>query len=68
MAMSRSLAGTWLTSRPSMERVPEEIDSRPAIIRSVVVLPHPDGPSSTMNSPWRTSSETASAAGAWARS
>ena len=31
--------------------LPEVIDSRPAIIRSVVDLPQPDGPSSTMNSP-----------------
>ena len=68
MAMSRSLAGTLFTTRPSIESVPDEIDSRPAIIRKVVVLPQPDGPSSTMNSPCWTSSETASAAGAWARS
>ena len=51
MAMSRSLAGTWLTTRPSIESVPDVIDSSPAIMRSVVVLPQPDGPSSTMNSP-----------------
>src|ERR671935_884050 len=45
-----------------IERTPSEIDSRPATIRSAVVLPHPEGPTKTMNSPSRTSrfmSETA---------
>ena len=68
MAMSRSLAGTWLTMRPSIETVPDEIDSSPAIMRSVVVLPQPDGPNSTMNSPCAMSSDTLSAAGAYPRS
>jgi len=27
------LAGTWLTTRPSIDSVPDEIDSSPAIIR-----------------------------------
>src|SRR5947207_743410 len=67
MAMSRSLAGTELTSRPSIDSVPEEIDSSPAIMRNVVVLPQPDGPSSTMNSPCRISRLTESAAGACPR-
>ena len=31
--MSRSFAGTALTTRPSIESVPEEIDFSPAIIR-----------------------------------
>ena len=57
MAMSRSLAGTSLTTRPSIDSVPDEIDSSPAIMRSVVDLPQPDGPSSTMNSPCATSSD-----------
>ena len=30
---------------------PLEMLSRPATIRSAVVLPHPEGPTSTMNSP-----------------
>ena len=51
MAMSRSLAGTLLTSRPSIESLPAVMVSSPAIMRSVVDLPQPDGPSSTMNSP-----------------
>ena len=29
MAMSRSLAGTWLTMRPSIETVPDEIELEP---------------------------------------
>src|SRR6218665_4136079 len=33
-----------------MERLPPVISSRPAIIRSAVDLPQPDGPTSTMNS------------------
>ncbi|HWH66951.1 MAG TPA: ABC transporter ATP-binding protein [Gaiellales bacterium] len=32
-------------------KVPLEISSRPAIIRRLVVLPQPDGPTRTMNSP-----------------
>jgi hypothetical protein len=54
--------------RPSIETVPDEIDSSPAIMRSVVVLPQPDGPNSTMNSPCAMSSDTLSAAGAYPRS
>src|SRR5262245_66588608 len=38
--------------------LPPVISSRPAIIRSVVVLPHPDGPSSTTNSPSWMESDT----------
>src|SRR6516165_11898352 len=49
--MSRSL-GVWsLTTFPPMLSVPPVISSSPATIRSAVVLPHPDGPTSTMNSP-----------------
>ena len=51
MAMSRWLAGRWLTSSPSMSISPEVGSSSPAIMRSVVVLPQPDGPSSMKNSP-----------------
>ena len=46
----------------------DEIDSSPAIMRKVVVLPQPEGPSSTMNSPCRISRLTESAAGACPRS
>src|SRR5713226_7099071 len=48
--MSRSFGGRSLTIRSPIEISPEVISSRPATIRSVVDLPHPDGPTSTMNS------------------
>src|SRR5688500_7295062 len=51
MAMSRSLGGTSLTTRSPMRSVPFEICSSPATMRNAVVLPQPDGPTSTMNSP-----------------
>src|SRR5271165_276890 len=49
--MSRSFDSTLLTTLPSMAIVPPEISSSPASMRSRVDLPHPDGPTSTMNSP-----------------
>jgi len=49
--MSRSLGGTLLTTRPPIAISPRLISSRPAIIRSNVDLPQPDGPTSTTNSP-----------------
>src|SRR5205823_7086788 len=62
MAMSRSLGASWLTVRSPIRMVPDVISSSPATMRSAVVLPHPDGPTKTMNS-WssmeRLSSETA---------
>src|SRR6266581_8907934 len=51
MAMSRSFGGSAVTSRPPIRSLPEEMVSKPAIICSVVVLPQPDGPTSTANSP-----------------
>ena len=50
MAMSRSFGGTSLTTRSPMLTSPWLITSRPATIRSAVVLPQPDGPTRTMNS------------------
>ena len=50
MAMSRSIGGTSLTTVLPMRISPEVMASRPAIMRSVVVLPQPDGPTKTMNS------------------
>ena len=55
MAMSRSLGGRSLTTRSPIEIVPALISSSPAIVRSAVDLPQPDGPTSTMNSPSATS-------------
>src|ERR1044071_8101112 len=48
--MSRSFGGTSLTTSPSTAISPALISSSPAIIRSVVDLPQPDGPTSTTNS------------------
>src|SRR3954452_1157122 len=53
--MSRSRDGTWFTTRSPMRSRPLEISSRPATIRSAVVLPQPEGPTRTMNSPSSTS-------------
>src|SRR5947207_2989916 len=50
MAMSRSIGARLLTTLPSMLTSPEVISSRPATMRSVVVLPQPEGPTSTTNS------------------
>src|SRR3954466_11704075 len=49
--MSRSRDGTWLTTRSPIFSTPCVISSRPATIRSAVVLPQPEGPTRTMNSP-----------------
>ena len=51
--MSRSFGGTSFTTRSPIESVPALIDSSPAIMRSIVLLPQPDGPTSTTNSPSR---------------
>ena len=48
-------ARTSLTTRSPIDSVPDVTDSRPAIMRSVVVLPQPDGPTSTSSSPSRAS-------------
>src|SRR3984893_15511333 len=50
MAMSRSRGGTSLTTSPPIQISPSLISSRPAIMRSVVDFPQPDGPTSTTNS------------------
>ena len=47
MAMRRCAGGNAVTSLPPMKIRPPETRSRPAIRRSVVDLPQPDGPSST---------------------
>ena len=46
------------TTRPPIEMRPPVGCSRPATQRKVVVLPQPDGPSSTRNSPSSTESDT----------
>src|SRR6056297_678643 len=60
--MARSFGGSSVTSWPPKVIVPESGTSRPAIHRSVVDFPHPDGPTSTRSSPssmWRSTSSTA---------
>src|SRR5438105_8894326 len=51
MLTGRRFAGTDVTSWPSRTIRPSSGVSKPAIIRSVVVLPQPLGPSSEKNSP-----------------
>jgi hypothetical protein len=58
MAMLRSLGSTRFTTRPPMEISPSVITSRPAIMRSTVDLPQPEGPTMTMNSPSAMSAST----------
>src|SRR5262245_41746411 len=62
MAMPRARGGASLTASPSMRIWPEVGISKPAMMRSNVVLPHPDGPSRTKNSPSRTAREMPSTA------
>src|SRR5580698_1494209 len=51
MAMSRSRGGRLLTTRSPMRISPLVTSSSPAIMRSAVVLPQPEGPTRQMNSP-----------------
>ena len=60
--MPRFCGATWLTSSPSMPTVPVSGVSRPAMIRSSVDLPDPEGPSSAVSEPSGTSSETSCSA------
>ena len=54
MPMWRWLGRSGTTSRPSMRIVPRVGVSKPATMRSVVVLPQPDGPRKETNSPGAT--------------
>src|SRR5438067_424657 len=60
--MSRSRAGMSLTTRSPMRSVPAVGFSSPAIMRSAVVLPHPEEPTRIMNSPSAISSDRSSTA------
>src|SRR3569833_189183 len=51
MPTLRWLGLSGVTSLPSMTIRPEVGPSKPATMRSTVVLPQPEGPSSEMNSP-----------------
>src|SRR6516162_1754522 len=48
--MSRSIGGRSLMTLSSIRMRPDVIDSSPATIRNVVVLPQPEGPTRTRNS------------------
>src|SRR5919198_3787879 len=62
MFTGRRFARTSVTSVPCMTMRPASGSSKPATMRSVVVLPHPLGPSSEKNSPSAISSDTSSTA------
>ena len=51
MAMPRCAGGTSFITMPPISSVPPEIFSNPAIIRSKVDFPQPDGPTKTISSP-----------------
>src|SRR3990172_755980 len=51
MAILRSRGGRWFTTCPPMRISPSVGGSNPAIMRSKVVLPQPEGPKRTRNSP-----------------
>ena len=51
MLTSRSEAESSVTSLPPIKMLPSVAISRPAISRSVVVLPHPEGPKSVTSLP-----------------
>ena len=53
--MGRSLGGSLEMSLPSSRMSPDVGISKPAIIRSVVVFPQPEGPRKVTNSPRFTS-------------
>ena len=55
----RLYGGVPTASTPPIRISPSSGCSKPAIIRSDVVLPQPEGPSSERNSPFRTWKETA---------
>ncbi len=49
--MSRSFGALSFTTSSPMRSSPSEMSSSPAIIRSAVDLPQPDGPTRITNSP-----------------
>ena len=62
IAMFRRTGGSAVTASPPMKTSPAVTVSSPAISRSVVDLPQPEGPSRTARVPRATSSETSSTA------
>jgi hypothetical protein len=62
MLTSRWLAARRVTSSPPIRMRPLETGSSPATMRSVVVLPQPDGPRRVTSSPGATVKDTSSTA------
>ena len=62
MATPRAAGGRLVTSRPPISTRPSVAVSSPATMRRQVVLPQPDGPSSTAKLPGAMSIETRSSA------
>ncbi len=62
MLTSRSFAARSVTSLPPISTRPLVTASSPAAMRSVVVLPQPDGPSSVTSVPGSTANDTSSTA------
>ena len=62
MPTLRLLGGRLVMSLPSTLMLPESGYSKPAIMRSVVVLPQPDGPRKDTNSPLAAESTKSSTA------
>ena len=62
MPTFRLFGGRFVMSLPSTLMLPESGYSKPAIMRSVVVLPQPDGPRNEMNSPRSADSSKSSTA------
>ena len=60
--MSRLNGGRAAMGMPAIRISPDVGGSNPAIMRSVVVLPEPDAPSSVRNSPAAMSSDRSSTA------
>src|ERR1700674_4380547 len=65
MAIRRSRGVRSLTTLPPIRISPEVGSSRPAIMRSSVVFPEPEGPKRTRNSPSRLSKSTPTTAPTW---
>src|SRR5574340_234080 len=62
MAIERFAGGSPVTSRPAIVMRPASARSRPATSRSVVDLPQPDGPRSTLSVPASNENVTSSTA------
>ncbi len=72
MEMPRLLGGILATSRSPMNTLPLVGYSKPEIIRRVVVLPQPEGPSNVTISPslisrliWSTATKSLPVSGCW---